>query len=291
MHRIPRLTFMLRTILLILALPLSALSEERDLIASDQFFSWQYVILPPYKLMFCRIHKAGSTGLNHVVSALVPPRFPQRPEWTVHGASDYGLTASDVSNLLRDQSWFKAFIYREPLERFLSAYRSKCEGYDAPTNCHRAFHTNIPTFSGAIRRMILREDYFGDDHFEPQANYCNLRQTLPYFNESFLIEPETSSANIRHIFRHAHVEINEEVSGLLDIYFAPAGTEGDLGHNTHSSDVSSLLEYYNHDCYIRLMVYYFREDYDLLHISIPDWAVGPLERVTLEECMEIIKTH
>ena len=182
-------------------------------------------------------------------------------------------------------------IYREPLERFLSAYRSKCEGYDPIENCDRAFHHKIPTFGGAIRRMILRDEYFGDDHFEQQANYCNLRQTMPYFNESFQITTATSSQGIRQILRNARVDINPKVNEVLNIYFAPVGNKGEDGHLTHSSEVASLLKYYKHDCYIRLMVDFFKEDYALFHIPIPEWAAGAMQRVTLEECMEIIKSH
>lgn len=278
-------------LLLLLILSYSAASDEGDLIPPNKFVDWHYVVLPPYKLLFCRIHKAGSSGLNRVVSAMVPPRFPKQPDWQVHGAMDYGLNSSDISNILRDPSWYKAFIYRDPLERFLSAYRSKCEGFDHIYNCDHAFHHKIPTFGGAIRRIILRDDYFGDDHFEHQANYCNLRQTLPYFNESFLITTATSSKGIRQILRNAHVDVSPEVNDILDIYFSPVGNTGEHGHLTNSSEISSLLKYYNHDCYIRLMVDYFKEDYTLFNIPIPDWAAGALERVTLNECMEIIKLH
>lgn len=281
----PPLTLLL-SLLLLHFLAFSA--EQVDLLVPPDFKPWQFLVLPSHKLMMSRIHKAGPTGLNHIAVALEPPLFPQHPDWTMHAASDHGLTAYDLSNILRDPSWYKAFIYREPLERFLSAYRSKCEGFDSMEGCERAFHHKIPSFGGAIRRLVLRENYLENDHFEPQAGYCNLPQTLPHFNESFILNPATSAKSMRTMLSNAHIKISDELNDLLNIYFAPEGTEGDVGHNTLSSNVSSLLMYYNHDCYIRLMVHFYEEDYSLLNIPIPDWAVGALERVTADECMEMI---
>ena len=140
-------------------------------------------------------------------------------------------------------------------------------------------------------KIVLREDFSDDSHFVPQAETCNLRKTLPYFTEKFILDPATSHDKMQAVFQHAHVELNEEMNGLLNIYFAPSGTEGDQYHNTHSSEVAALLKYYNHDCYIRLIVDHFKEDYSLFQIPIPDWALGALGRVTREHCLEIIKSH
>ena len=268
-----------------------AVSEDNGLLIPVKFWPWDFAVLPPYKLMFCRVHKAGTTGLNHIIAALVPPPYPENQEWTVHQATDYGLDAWNLTHILRDPSWYKVVMYREPLERFLSAYRSKCEGYDRDRTCDRVFHHQVPTFGGAIRRIVLREDFSGDSHFAPQAETCNLRKTLPYFTEKFILDPATSHEKMRAVFQHAHVELNEAMNGLLNTYFAPAGSEGDPQHNTHSSEVEALLKYYNHDCYIRLMVDHYEEDYALFNIPIPEWALGALSRVTSEECMEIIKSH
>ena len=68
--------------------------------------------------------------------------------------------------IMKDPAWLKVVIYRDPLERFLSAYRSKCEEeFDADNVCDDVFHKKRPTFAEAIRRLYLRLEASPDSHF------------------------------------------------------------------------------------------------------------------------------
>ena len=241
--------------------------------------------------MFCRIHKVGTTGLNHLLEALDTPVNPQKPSWRHFEASDYGLNSSDVSNLIKDPSWYKVVFYREPLERFLSAYRSKCEEFDRDGVCARVFHNKVPSFAGAIRRIIHHEEFSFDSHFAPQVNVCNLKETLPYFTGKFLLETSTSGDNMRRVLHDAHIEMTDKINEILNIYYAPIGSHSDGNHNTHSSNTSALLQYYHHDCFIRLVIHHYQSDYILFKIPLPEWAEGALKSVTVEHCKELIKSH
>ena len=268
----------------------------RDTCGEDQlilttFRPNDFAMLPQYKLLFCRIHKAGSTALTALASSISPPPYPDLPTWTHHQPTDYNLSAADVSRVLRDPSWLKVVIYRDPLARFLSAYRSKCEEFDRDRVCSSVFHERRPSFAGAIRQMILREDFTPDSHFCPQAEICDLQTTLPYFTDRFALDRTSSYARITRILDQAHVEITERVNKTIYRHFAPPGMEHLSPHITHSEETSTLLSYYNHDCFIRLIVHHYQIDYFLFQLPCPDWAMEALERTTLDECMKFIETH
>ena len=258
----------------------------------NNFMPFDFAMIPQHKLLFCRIHKAGSSALNHLLPAIAPPPFPQHPTWTYYQTSDYGLHSEDMIRILNDPSWVKVVIYRDPLERFLSAYRSKCEEFDQDNVCDDVFHKKRPTFAEAIRRLYLHIEVSPDSHFMRQADICNLRKTLPYFDEKFFLEPATSYENIMRILDHAHIPITDSLNKTIYKNFPPPGTQTIITtHITHSADYSTLLQYYDHDCDIKLMTHYYQEDYTLLKLPAPVWALDALERVTLKECEEKLKAH
>ena len=267
-----------------------SLAEDESLIPM-KFSPFDFAVVPEYNLLFCRIHKAGSSALNHLLPAIAPPPYPNHPTWTHYQASDYGLIASDMSRIIQDSSWMKVVIYRDPLEKFLSAYRSKCEDFDNDGVCETVFNNHRPAFPEAIRRLFFKEDVYPDSHFAPQASICNLRRTLPYFDERFVLDPSTSYATILRILEDAKIPMTESLTKKLDAIFPPPGSESSSHHNTHSADHSTLLGYYSHDCFIKLMVHYYQEDYTLLELPYPDWAIPAIERVTLSECIEYMKSH
>lgn len=269
-----------------------ALGEEQEiLLPRNNYRSNEFAMLPDHKLLFCRIHKAGSSAISDLVTAISPPPNPEHPSWTYHQPSDHGYGIEAVEKILRDPTWIKVVIYRDPLERFLSAYRSKCEDFDADQVCSNVFHGRNPSFAGAVRQFILKENFSPDGHFYPQAEICTLRTTLPFFSERFILVRSTAHATISRILDEAHVERTEKVNAKLKKHFAPPGEEPNSTHITHSEQISTLLKYYNHDCLIRLIVFHYQVDYSVFHLPCPDWAVGALERTTVNECMEYIKSH
>ena len=279
-------------ILAFLSSVLVSLAEDEERLISLKFAPFDFAMVPQYKLVFCRIHKAGSSALNHLLPAIAPPPFPQHPSWTYYQTTDYGLQSDDMIRIMKDPAWLKVVIYRDPLVRFLSAYRSKCEEFDADNVCDDVFHKKRPTFAEAILRLYLRLEVSPDSHFMRQAEICNLRKTWPYFDERFFLEPATSFDNIVRILNRARIPITESLNKTLYKNFPPLGTATvTTSHITHSADYSTLLEYYNHDCYIKLMTHYYQEDYLLLQLPYPVWAVDALERVTLRECEEYLKPH
>ena len=265
--------------------------EDGELLVPPNFRPYDFAVVPEHKLIFCRIHKAGSAALNSLLPSISPIPIRENPSWTYYQASDYNLHAEDITRILRDSNWLKVLIYRDPLERFLSAYRSKCELFHDNV-CDSVFHNRRPTFAQAIRRIILNEDVRPDSHFLSQSSVCNLRVTMPYFTERFILDTSTAYENFVNVLNKAHIEITPKVNLSLYKNFPPPGVESMIGaHATHSSNDSTLLSYYDHDCFIRLMVHHYREDYWVLKLPYPDWTIGALERVTVGECLDFIGSH
>ena len=264
--------------------------QEEHLIPS-RFRPYDFAVIPDYHLLFCRIHKAGSAALNSLLPSISPIPNPQNPSWTYYQASDYNLQADDLTRILQDSTWLKVLIYRDPLERFLSAYRSKCELFHDDV-CDTVFHHHRPTFAQAIQRIILHDDVSPDSHFIPQSSICNLRVTLPYFSERFILDTYTAYDNFVDVLKKAHIEITPKVNSSLYRNFPPPGIQSMIGaHATHSSNNSTLLAYYNHDCFIRLIANYYKEDYWILKLPYPEWTIGAMERTTVNQCLEFIRSH
>ena len=279
-------------ITMILSQHIYSLNEE-DLLIPIKFRPYDFAVVPEFNLIFCRIHKAGSTALGYLLPSISSIPIPSNPSWTYYQTSDYNLNAEAVTRILQDSKWLKVLIYRDPLERFLSAYRSKCEEFhDGFTICDNVFHHRRPSFAQAVRSIVLQEDVNPDSHFLPQSSICNLRVTFPYFTERFILDTYTAYDNFLRVLKKANIQITPKINSTLFQNFPPPGIESIIGaHATHSSDYSTLLTYYNHDCWIRLIVHYYKEDYWVLKLPYPEWAIGALERTTVSECFEFIKSH
>ena len=72
----------------------------------------------------CGIEKNGITLLNRILAKVLGQRF----EWNPANPSTVGLSLEAFKDRLGDasNSWRKLVVHRDPMERFLSAYRSKC---------------------------------------------------------------------------------------------------------------------------------------------------------------------
>ena len=104
----------------------------------------------------------------------------QKGIWFSNTPAKHGLTKNDVADLLVDPTWYKATFYREPLSRFLSGYRSKCEpGHDRDTkHCLKEFGSKRASFPEAasalaqLDKTIVDKAQVVDVHWQRQARFC-----------------------------------------------------------------------------------------------------------------------
>ena len=92
---------------------------------NDRFLD-RFIIIPEYKLMFCYIEKVGCTSFNHLFTSI----RKQDWHWFQNSPQALNYTKSDLEWILSNPEWQKAVFYRHPLDRVLSAYKSKCEWTD-----------------------------------------------------------------------------------------------------------------------------------------------------------------
>ena len=106
---------------------LAAPAEEtgrRLLAAGPSEPEWfdRVIVLPSAKVLLCTAEKNGLTEINKLAATVMG----QPHRWFQFSPAHQGLDFATFQQYLRDSSWRKAVFYRDPMERFLSAYLSKC---------------------------------------------------------------------------------------------------------------------------------------------------------------------
>jgi hypothetical protein len=282
------------------------------------------VVLPEYRLLFCLIEKNANTAFGKIFSHIKRDNryaiMKKQPSTAKeHNLYNYNLTVNDMSILIKNTSWTKAVFYREPLSRFLSAYRSKCEKFDPDGGrwCGKGLHmkTTEATFDKAVS-YLYNSQMTIDAHFTPQVEFCGgLQSSLQYYQHVY----ELSSLHVRQDFtsilqtvqlphKHSMSNTSSHMCPLHNNLFlatfdtllpAPKGSSEDgreflperVTHfrektkgNTFSSNTQTLLQYYSRQCYIRVVVDFYQADYDVFNISYPEWARAALANTSRESC-------
>ena len=141
------------------------------------------IVLPGPKILLCVPEKDASTSVHamaHVANGKRPgKKLPADEFWwglTPHRAN---MSAKDIRNALQSTSWRSAVVWRDPVERFLSAYVSKCLSgdHDGPRHCQRYLgfrNDSKPTIADVISALKERHEPVcdWDAHWAPQACFC-----------------------------------------------------------------------------------------------------------------------
>ena len=125
-------------------------------------------------VLTCGIEKNGITLLNGVLAEVMGRKF----QWFPANPSTVGLSLEAFKDRLGDasNSWRKLVVYRDPMERFLSAYRSKCllaDGdRDGRKHCHDLFRLNDSQIS--VLNVASRLPQYGhhNPHWATQTSFC-----------------------------------------------------------------------------------------------------------------------
>ena len=125
-------------------------------------------------VLTCGIEKNGITLLTRIIAEVMGRKF----EWFPANPSTVGLSLEAFKDRLGDasNSWRKLVVYRDPMERFLSAYRSKCllaDGdRDGRMHCHDLFRLNDSQIS--VLNVANRLAKYGhhNPHWATQSSFC-----------------------------------------------------------------------------------------------------------------------
>lgn len=193
----------------------------------------RFIVVPEYKLLFCYIEKVACSSFNRLFAELRGQRSTEgrngRVRWYLNTPEMHKMEKGALERILVDSTWHKAVFYREPLERFLSGYRSKCEpghdfdmghcasefdpefrtqdhvdehGNENASIWHRIKPKNISfvdavTHLAQLDRDEKAEDQQVDVHWKRQARFCGgLENTLQYYDTVEELRVETARRKV-----------------------------------------------------------------------------------------------
>ena len=231
------------------------------------------------KIAFCWIEKVGCSTMKNVFAGL---RHSTDVFWRPQELKkDPALT----------NGMHKAVMLRDPLARLLSGWLDKCRHETNRHYCETVFGGRDVSFRDAIFLLPSKyPDKVMDYHFMPQHRHCDGLDPDKLQEEFTSVEYFDSSVNIadsvRNMLESSGFDFLTD-SQLQNIL--PKST----GMNSHATDANQkLLKYYtepgNHngvankdeaDLLIATALDFFFEDYLLLGIDVPLFAVEALHRM------------
>eukprot|EP00611_Tribonema_gayanum_P032697 TRINITY_DN9883_c0_g1_i1.p1 TRINITY_DN9883_c0_g1~~TRINITY_DN9883_c0_g1_i1.p1 ORF type:complete len:349 (-),score=37.67 TRINITY_DN9883_c0_g1_i1:695-1675(-) len=254
-----------------------------------------WIIVPEIKLLFCFIEKVGCESFNDLFrsyrSRWDPRQAKGRKPWRHNNMKAHNMSEADVDRLVLDETWHKAVFFREPLERFLSAFRSKCEpGHDIDReHCTDTFGSEDPPFAVAVDRL-RQAPPITDAHWRPQSDFCGgLPSKLSHFQTVEQLDPATSHEKVSALLHTLGVQ-PESIPAFHRHFPRPASSAADSSgtggggslevkqkagavpqtHLTHAAD--ALRKYYLSPAMACAVVQYYIDDYLLFGIALPQWA-------------------
>lgn len=212
-------------------------------------------VLARCRVLACGIEKNGITLLDHVLTKAAGSPFG----WLPFNAAEVGLNQSVLEHLLTDSDsgWRSLVVYRDPMERFLSAYHSKClhGDQDGWQHCHDIFKLNDSQIT--ILNVARRLPQFGhsNPHWALQTSFCG--KTVGRMWRSY-----THRISFNHLAEIAEVfEGRVQPDTLEAIRSILAAPSGERSHITHSNRVKVRAE---ESIEVRRLLYdFYAADYRL----------------------------
>jgi hypothetical protein len=202
-------------------------------------------VVPDRKLLFCDISKNANQAFSDLLCSLM--RASEQPEWKRRLASQLrtwddfeqgctwistnpasvGLTEDDTWAAFDHQlpGWTSAVFVRDPLDRFLSGYRSKCEpGHDPDRHvCGYVFGANDASFEEAVRVINATDGDLksgtAEDHFRLQSAFCHGAVGEGRFDVYYLLDRTTSRRDVADMLKRVGVDDPSAASAAFNYHF------------------------------------------------------------------------
>lgn len=276
----------------------------------------RFILVPEHNLLFCYVEKVACRNFNDLFAGIRKSYDPKMIHtkkttgWFQNSPFERGYTKEDIEGILVNRSWHKALFYRDPVERFVSAYRSKCEGADPDGRwvCAMTFGSPEASFPLAVHRLResdqkrrtekeeIEHEYKMNEHFMKQSSFCGgLMNSAQYYNTIESLEKDTAAKKVTKLLH----DIGADPSWVdnFDELF-PAGEPNDASladistktreaasasatdaHNTNS--LEHLRDYLppNHPETLAALIQHYQDDYTLFNITAPSWQAKIAESV------------
>jgi hypothetical protein len=209
------------------------------------------------------------------------------------------LTAWRLLTAPRDATaahpWTRVVFVRDPLERFLSGYLSKCTpGHDIDTHlCSRTFgHGNV-SFRLAAQRIHAsghdlpscsrRRDVWdcqADDHWRMQSSFCNgtVGRAHEVYDAIERLDVGSSRDVVADLLRRVGVPKPESNPAFARHFPSPSSSVrrkpgSKAAADTHATHAAELRARYYADTDItRMVLEHYAPDYRALRMHVPAWA-------------------
>lgn len=265
--------------------------------SATSHFGAEHSYSPTRGLLLCRVTKVASSVLADVMCSMAHgdtqrTKTPglHRPFnvstfeegcdwWTLSPSPKAGVK---LENLVASPS-VKLFTFvRDPLERFLSAYLSKCapdagDG-DHESICSAVFGKWPISFEQAVGMLrcqgFCQLKSHGCDHFVPQAHLCGYLPARAHVVQLGRTRAEVGS-QLSSMLKQVGVEANKvpaftrhfpTVTDQAAVALLPVA-------DAHATGAHARLQhYYRTDDLIRAVLEHYAMDYTRFRIPVPQWA-------------------
>ena len=253
------------------------------------------VILPDHKLLFCYIEKVAGTSFNSLFNHIAGHKTNRlKNMWFLNDFRRRGLKMRDVIGLLGNESWHKAVFYRDPVDRFVSAYISKCVlrskdkfSRKGSRHCKDIFGNRTATFHQALK-VVSQVSAIGNAHWLQQFQFCgDLRKHLSSFETVELLEPGTMNLKVKRMLSRASILVTEDIVAAVDQYFPLMRSDNDSSSGTSdwrrgaftnaSAEARSFFEASGGGAEnLAAVVRHYIEDYRLFNMTVAPWQLDML---------------
>ena len=146
-------------------------------------------LIPEKKIAICAPSKTGCAYTIAIVNALNDKPL----HWDSSRASVLGWTEEEVvSKIYDDPEWTKMVTFRDPVERFKSAVKSKCfqDDFGNAAGCTATFRRGVRSMSTAVDYIRTKKSAAGlNRHIHEQAGFCyNISAHLASFQHQYLFD-------------------------------------------------------------------------------------------------------
>ena len=217
------------------------------------------VTFPEKRIIVCGIEKNGVTELNQLAAAI---HNDTMESWFKYSPQSNGIKFTTFLRLLKFKSWRKALIYRDPMERFLSAYNSKClkRDIDGYLHCHRFFNlTDDEVSLRAVAERLPRDGHL-NPHWARQGAFCGNTFASNWGDYDFHI-PTRNLSRLMDVF-DGRLDADEEERAQA--FVRSSAPNRALSNHTTNAEASIHEE----SLAVRRLLYdYYAEDYRLFQTN------------------------
>lgn len=166
--------------------------EKFDRIYGQHSSRWlDAYVIPDAQVIFCQIHKVGSTKWLRLLRWLDGQDYNMFPHWWFGNRPGNLTTLRHLGRkraleMMFDPNWTKIVAIRDPLDRLRSAYFSKvARSWPLPNESAAVFARELNVTIEGLRTVsfadflvrvenLMREHSFADPHWRKQSDACSL---------------------------------------------------------------------------------------------------------------------